>query len=75
MAPLGGYGPVYDAFPDDGEPPSSFTLVGKAAYSNNFLHRLLVGRATTQRAMPARSRLHPSIASPFARNRVATADA
>jgi hypothetical protein len=40
MAPLGGYGPVYDAFPDDGEPPSSLTLVGKAAYSNNFLHRL-----------------------------------
>jgi hypothetical protein len=35
----GGCGPVCNAFPGDGEPPSSLTLVGKAAYSNNFLHR------------------------------------
>ena len=36
----GGCRPVYDVFPGDGEPPSSNTLVGKAANSNNFLHCL-----------------------------------
>ena len=37
MALSGGYGPVCAAFPEDGVPPSSATLDGKAAHSNNFL--------------------------------------